>query len=86
MNVAALQMQSILRTNAGRINASGEPRKDVRSPSSTASTDEVAISMEAKKNHLIDQIVEQVVREITDRAVPDASVTGEPAVQEPVVV
>ncbi len=42
--------------------------------------------MEAKKNHLIDQIVEQVVREITDRAVPDASVTGEPAVQEPVVV
>ena len=57
MNVATLQIQSILRTTAGRINASEGPRKDVGIPFSTAPTDEVAISMEAKKHHLIDQIV-----------------------------
>ena len=80
MNVAALQIQSIVRTADRRIDASSEPRKAAWSLSFTAPTDEVAISMEAKSHHLIDQIVGQVVREITDRAVPGTPETREPAV------
>ena len=82
MRVATLQLQSLLRTTDRRINPSREPKKAVRNPSSPAPATEVAISLEAKKRHIIDQIVDLVVREITHEAVPDApgkEETAEPA-------
>lgn len=86
MSVAALQIQSILRMTDRGIKSDREPKQDVRNPSSSAPADEVAISLEAKRLHIIDQIVGRVVREITDQAVSHAPGTGEAPGQEFAVI
>lgn len=86
MSIATLQIQSLLRTTDQKIKSDREPKQDVRNLSFEAPADEVTISLEAKRRHIIDQIVGRVVREITDKAVSDAPGTGEAPGQELAVI
>ncbi|MFQ5691461.1 MAG: hypothetical protein ACE5IM_00255 [Nitrospinota bacterium] len=60
------------------MSSSREPRGDVPKPSSSAHRDEVKISLEAKKRQLLDQIVGQVVQDITARTAPETDAQAAP--------
>lgn len=68
MSIVADQIHSILRASERRSSSSRSPKEGVSRPSAAAPGDGVTISLEAKKRQLVDQIVGQVVREISAQA------------------
>ncbi|MBI2881411.1 MAG: hypothetical protein HYY21_07465 [Candidatus Tectomicrobia bacterium] len=71
MSIVALQVQAILRNFDRKLSSPRDAREDERKPSASAPRDEVTISLEAKRRHLMDQIAGRVVREIAAQAIRD---------------
>lgn len=70
MSTVIAHVQSFLRVHERKAPSPQVPRADVRNDSVAKSRDDVAISLEAKKRQLLEQVVGRVIEEISAQAVP----------------